>query len=83
MKDKVNKAGKREENSLIKQVRMFGPALIALLGIIVILQNTGPVETRILFFTIKMPQAIFILGIALVGFALGVIVAFSFTRKKR
>ena len=83
MKDKDSTPEQGGGKSLFKQVKMFGSALLALLGFIVILQNTGPVETRVLFFTIKMPQAVFILGIALVGFALGVLVSFSFTRKKR
>jgi uncharacterized integral membrane protein len=56
-------------------------AILALLGIIIILQNTTPVETKILFLTITMPRAILLMGTSLIGFSLGVLVSFYFQRK--
>ena len=54
---------------------------LAVLTIIIILQNTVPVETNILFMTITMPRALLLLGTLLTGFAIGVIVVFTWGRK--
>ncbi|MGW8288607.1 MAG: lipopolysaccharide assembly protein LapA domain-containing protein [Desulfobulbales bacterium] len=56
-------------------------AILALLGVIIILQNTTPVETKILFLTITMPRAILLMGTSLIGFSLGVLISFYFQRK--
>jgi len=82
MKERGNKSDRRVGDSPVKRIRMFCALGLVLLGFIVILQNTGPVETRVLFFSIEMPRAVFILGNTLVGFALGVLVAFYLVRKK-
>lgn len=61
--------------------KMISTAILALLGVIIILQNTEPVETKILFLSITMPRAILLIGTTLIGFALGVLVSFFFKRK--
>lgn len=53
--------------------------IAALLGIVV-LQNTGTVETKFLFITVKMPQVLLLLITAGAGFCLGLLVAVA-TRK--
>jgi uncharacterized integral membrane protein len=58
-------------------------AILALLGVIIILQNTTPVETKILFLTITMPRAILLIGTTLIGFALGVLASLFFKRKEK
>jgi putative membrane protein len=63
--------------------KMICTALLALLGVIIILQNTAPVETKLLFLTITMPRAILLMGTTLIGFALGVLVSFFFQRKEQ
>ena len=77
------KVPQAKKTSPMKRIKMFGPVVLAVLGMIVIIQNTEPVETRVLFFTITMPRAVFLLGTTLVGFALGVLVSLYLTRKKR
>jgi uncharacterized integral membrane protein len=62
--------------------KMISTAVLALLGLIIILQNTEPVETKLLFLTITMPRAILLMGTTLIGFALGVLVSFLFQRKE-
>jgi hypothetical protein len=44
---------------------------IAVLTVIVMLQNIQPVETRILFLTLTMPRAFLPAGTLAVGFLLG------------
>ena len=58
-------------------------AVLTILGIIIILQNTDQVETKILFLSISMPRAILLMGTTLIGFALGILVSFFFQRKDR
>jgi putative membrane protein len=56
-------------------------AILVLLGVIIILQNTDTVNTRLLFFTISMPRAILLMGTTLIGFALGLLVSFFYKRR--
>lgn len=55
--------------------------VLALALLIVILQNTQAVETKILFLSFAMPRALLLVATALVGFVLGVLVTFRQTRK--
>ena len=66
----------------MERFKLVSIAVLIILGIIIILQNTQPVETKILFMTITMPRAILLLVTTLIGFALGVLVSFFFQRKK-
>ena len=50
-------------------------AVIGLLTLIVVLQNTQAVETKILFLTVTMPRAALLFGNLLIGFGLGVVAA--------
>jgi uncharacterized integral membrane protein len=56
-------------------------AVLAALVLIVVLQNTTPVETRFLSLSVTMPRAVLLLITGLVGFALGVLVSLVFLRK--
>jgi uncharacterized integral membrane protein len=67
----------------MERLKMISIAVLVLLGVIIILQNTAPVETKILFLTITMPRAILLMGTTLIGFALGVLVSFYFQRKEK
>ena len=58
-------------------------AVVSLLVLIVVLQNTEPVETKILFVSVKMPRAVLLFGTSLVGFALGVLTAARIGRKPK
>jgi putative membrane protein len=58
--------------------KLISIAILILLGVIIVLQNTQTVETRLLFFTLTMPRAILLMGTTLIGFALGVLVSFFF-----
>jgi putative membrane protein len=67
----------------MERFKLVSIAVLVLLGVIIILQNTQPVETRILFMTITMPRAILLMGTTLIGFALGVLVSFLFQKKEK
>jgi uncharacterized integral membrane protein len=63
--------------------RLVIAAVLALLASVVILQNTGTVETRVLFLTISLPQAVLLLTTLLIGFALGVIVTMIYGKQRK
>ena len=67
----------------MNRFKMISIAILALLGVIIILQNTEPVETKLLFLSITMPRAILLMGNTLIGFALGILVSFFFQRKEQ
>lgn len=58
-------------------------AVVALLGIIIILQNTASIQTNILFLTIIMPRAVLLFVTLLLGVVIGVFSSFWFGRKRR
>ncbi|MFC1568775.1 hypothetical protein ACFL4L_00945 [bacterium] len=65
----------------MSRVKMIVLGLLVLLVLIVILQNTKAVETKILFFTIVMPRVLLLLFTTATGFGLGVL--YAFRRAKR
>lgn len=62
-------------------IKLSTMAVLAMLGLIVILQNTDQVQTRILLWSITMPRAVLLVGTLLIGFALGVITTFFFSNR--
>jgi uncharacterized integral membrane protein len=53
----------------------------AVLTIIVVVQNTQAVETKLLFVTLTMPRAVLLFVTLLIGFVLGVVSAGRITGK--
>ena len=72
-----------KERAIMNRFKMISIAVLTILGVIIILQNTEPVETKLLFLSITMPRAILLMGTTLIGFALGVLVALFFPRKEQ
>jgi len=57
------------------KLKLVGIACIVLIVVVVVLQNTQIVETKLLFFTVTMPNAALLFGTLIIGFAIGVITA--------
>lgn len=57
--------------------------VVALLVLIVVLQNTESVDTKILFLTLTMPRAALLFGTFLVGFGLGVLTTGRLVRRAK
>ncbi len=66
----------------MKRIKLIGALTAILLIVIVILQNTQPVATRLLFITITMPNAVLVGLSLLVGVAAGILVALTFSGKR-
>ncbi len=58
-------------------VKLAAILCLAVILIAVALQNYGPVETRLIFVTVTMPQIVLLLMMAGGGFCLGLLVALS------
>ena len=63
------------------RTKLIIAGILSLLVLIVILQNTAAVETKILFITLTMPRAVLLIGTTLVGFILGVLAAFRLAKQ--
>lgn len=57
-------------------------AILALLTLIIVLQNTENVDTKVLFMTISLPRAALLFGTMVIGFILGVVMAGRILGKK-
>ena len=66
----------------MNRFKMISIAILTIVGVIIILQNTEQVETKLLFLSITMPRAILLIGTTLIGFAIGILVSFFFQRKE-
>jgi uncharacterized integral membrane protein len=60
---------------VMKKLKLLGIACVVLIVVVVILQNTQTVETKLLFLTVKMPNAALLFGTLAVGIAIGVLTA--------
>lgn len=58
-----------------KNARHITAAIVALLILVVVLQNLDQAPTKILFFTITMPRALLLFVTLLIGFVIGVLFA--------
>ena len=62
---------KQQMNTL----KVIAIAVIVVVTLIVVLQNTQAVETKLLFITLTLPNAALLFGTLIVGFAIGVFTA--------
>jgi uncharacterized integral membrane protein len=67
----------------MKHVKLVGIGLALIIVVVLILQNTQQVETRILFATIEMPRAVLLFITAALGFAAGLLMALRRPQKPR
>ena len=69
------KAEAKRGPSVMQRVKIVALAVLALLVLVVILQNTEAVETQILFATVTVPKAVLLFGALIVGFIVGIVAA--------
>ena len=66
---------------MMKKIKLYSAVILILLVLIVILQNTEPVATRLLFVTLTMPRAALLALTFLVGAATGVFLTLSLVKR--
>ena len=59
----------------MSRAKIIAIAAVTVLVIIIVLQNTQAVETKLLFVTVSMPRAVLLFVTLLAGFALGLVAA--------
>ncbi len=59
----------------INKLKFVAIAVVALAVLVMVLQNTQTVETKLLFLTVTMPNAALLFGTLVIGFAIGVLTA--------
>ena len=57
--------------------------VLSVLAIVLVLQNTQAVETRLLFVTVTMPRAALLLLTLLLGFTCGILAALVIGKKRK
>lgn len=62
----------------MKKWKIGGIAVLVLLLVIIVLQNTEAVETNILFISFQMPRALLLFGTTMIGFFIGLITSVFF-----
>ena len=65
----------------MKNLKIIVIVIVSLLVLIVVLQNTQSVETKLLFITITMPRAFLLFLTFLFGFVVGSVSTATFSRK--
>lgn len=66
----------------MSRIKLMAILVLAVLAVIVVLQNTQEIETRLLFVTVTMPRAVLLLVTTVIGFVLGVLVSLAVVKKK-
>jgi putative membrane protein len=59
----------------MNKLKLIAIGVLALLVLVVVLQNTQAVETKLLFVTLTLPNAALLFGTLIIGFAIGVLTA--------
>jgi uncharacterized integral membrane protein len=70
-----------ERTNLSRNLRIVAIAAAVTVVLILILQNTNEVRTRILFATVVMPQAVLLVVVLAIGFVIGLLTALRGGRK--
>jgi uncharacterized integral membrane protein len=68
---------------MMKNLKMIVIIIVSLLVLIIVLQNTQSVETKLLFITITMPRAFLLFLTFLFGFVVGSVSIATFSRQRR
>ena len=67
----------------MNQLKLAAVAALALLTLIVVLQNTEPLVIKVLFFSVTAPAALLLFVTTLVGFVVGVTAAYLLLRRRQ
>ncbi len=65
------------------KIKLVAVVVVAILAVIVFLQNTEAVETRILLLTVRMSRALLLMLTFLLGLVTGTLVTANFLKKKK
>lgn len=64
------------------KAKLITAFVLAVVALVVVLQNTQPVETKFLFVAVTMPRAALLAITMLIGIAVGILIALGLSGKK-
>ena len=67
----------------MRNLKLITASILAILVAVLVVQNTEPVATHLLFATVAMPHAVLIFISSAAGFALGVLLTMSLRAKRK
>lgn len=67
----------------MKKAKVIAIIVISVLTLVILLQNTKPVETRLLFVTITMPRVLLLIVALMLGFVGGLVTASHVLRRPK
>lgn len=67
----------------MKKIKLAAIAILSIVALVVVLQNTGVTRTQVLFWPLEMSQALLLILTLVLGFVIGVLGTSYFMRKKR
>jgi uncharacterized integral membrane protein len=67
----------------MRKVKLVAIVVIVVLTIIIFLQNTEPVQARLLFLEVQMSRALLLMLTFALGLVTGILIATNVLRKKR
>lgn len=67
----------------MKKAKLAAIVILSILALVVVLQNTNVVTTKLLFWPLNMSLALLLILTLVLGFVVGVLVAGGLLRKKR
>ena len=67
----------------MNKTKLIVIGVLVIIAFVLTIQNTQPVNTHILFFTITMPRAVLLLLMTLIGFAIGVFTVFHYIGRRK
>ena len=67
----------------MRNLKLITASILAILVAVLVVQNTEPVATHLLFATVAMPHAVLIFISSAAGFALGVLLTMSLRSKRK
>lgn len=78
----MTEAEGKQGASLKTKIKIVVGAILGIVALIIILQNTEPVTTKLLFAEVSMPLAFMLIVMLAIGFGAGVLVTGSIYRKR-
>jgi len=75
-------AAEKRGKTMMK-VKLIIFLVLTVIAVIIVFQNTESVQTKLLFATIVMPRALLLFVTTIIGFAAGVLVALSLSKKRK
>jgi uncharacterized integral membrane protein len=67
----------------MKKVKIVAIVVISVLALVVSLQNTAAVETKLLFMSVTMPRVVLLVAVFLIGFVTGILTMGYLSRQPR